>query len=125
MPYHVLHCTPDKIEPFVEQRGSYRKTQWEGDQSPIRYLNDGDHLRIVIATAGIDCTGPRDKLYGLCGVTSRRLNCDYAITRREVYASYARVQIKYGLGNIMIGYLGVGALDDHERTCDLPNPVPD
>jgi len=125
LPHHVLHCTPDKIEPFVEQRGLYRETQWEGDHSPTRYPDDGDHLRIVIAAGRLDATDPRDKLYGLCGVTSRQLNCDYALTTREVYASYARVQIKDGLGNVIIGYSGVGALDDHERTCDLPSWVPD
>jgi len=125
LPDHVLDCTPDRIESFLEQRLLYGQTQWEGDEPPERIPDDADHLRILITTGGLCSTDPRDKLYGLSGVTTLGLDCDYALSTKQTYVTFAGKQIDMGFGNIMIRYSGVGALDDHQRTCPLPSWVPD
>ena len=54
-----------------------------------------------------------------------KLSCDYALSIEQGHTSTVEEQVEDGFGPIIVINPGVGAMNDHERTCNLVSWVSD
>ena len=114
LPGHVTYLSSiTNLSGFLDHRMAFR------EHGPDK------HFGLLGFTGRLVATDPRDKIYGILGVTRHEIVPDYTKSTREVYIEYAKERVRLGLGEFILDYAGSGILADGKRSYSLPSWVLD
>jgi len=94
--------------------------------SPRRSVDDSGYaiLDVLAESRAFEATDPRDRIFGLLGITKHSIFPDYSRPTRDIYAGFARNQIDESRLDVLL-MAGSGAFRKNEITFDLPSWAPD
>lgn len=83
------------------------------------------HKHAVLFTRRLQATDPRDKVYGVLGISDTDSLADYSKTTKEVYCEFVDRWITQDRKLNVLSYAGVRLLPQNENPFNLPSWTPD
>lgn len=83
------------------------------------------HNHAVLFTRKLQATEPRDKVYGVLGISDSDFPIDYSKSVRDIYCEFAESWLREDHQLNLLSYAGIGLLPHYENPNNVPSWTPD